>query len=49
MLFRSLRHDPAASVNESKELIGKLMGRPDYAEGVRALIEKRPPRFGAGR
>jgi enoyl-CoA hydratase/carnithine racemase len=42
-----LRHDPAASVDESKELIGKLMGRPDYAEGVRALIEKRLPRFGA--
>lgn len=42
-----LRHDPAASVNDSKALIGRLMGRPDYEEGVRALIEKRPPRFGA--
>jgi enoyl-CoA hydratase/carnithine racemase len=41
-----LRGDPAASVNRSKELIGQLMGMPDYKEGVRALIEKRAPRFG---
>jgi enoyl-CoA hydratase/carnithine racemase len=41
-----LATDPAASVERSKVLIGELMGRPDYAEGVRALIEKRPPRFG---
>jgi enoyl-CoA hydratase/carnithine racemase len=41
-----LASDPAASVERSKELIGKLMGHPDYAEGVRALVEKRPPRFG---
>ena len=41
-----LRDDPAASVEESKELIGRLMALPDYEEGVRALIEKRPPRFG---
>jgi enoyl-CoA hydratase/carnithine racemase len=41
-----LRNDPAASVDESKQLIGRLMAAPDYAEGVRALIEKRAPRFG---
>lgn len=41
-----LESDPAGSVERSKVLIGKLMGLPDYAEGVRALIEKRPPRFG---
>jgi enoyl-CoA hydratase/carnithine racemase len=46
-LYDDLLHDdPAASVNGSKELIGELMGRPDYTEGVRALIEKREPRFG---
>jgi len=22
-----------------------MMGEPDYAEGVRAYVEKRPPRF----
>ncbi|WP_433503108.1 enoyl-CoA hydratase-related protein [Pseudonocardia halophobica] len=38
--------DPARSVNRSKELIGELMAHPDYAEGVRALVEKRAPRFG---
>ena len=41
-----LGHDPAASVERSKALIGQLMQLPDYKEGVRALIEKRPPRFG---
>lgn len=41
-----LRHDPAASVERSKELIGQLMAAPDYREGVRALIEKRAPQFG---
>jgi enoyl-CoA hydratase/carnithine racemase len=41
-----LHHDPGRSVEWSKELIGELMGYPDYREGVRALIEKREPRFG---
>lgn len=41
-----LESDPAASVERSKQLIGELMTYPDYPEGVRALIEKRPPRFG---
>lgn len=46
-LYEDLLHDdPGASVDRSKELIGELMGHPDYREGVRALIEKRAPRFG---
>lgn len=42
----ALHPDAAASVEKSKRLIGELMAYPDYREGVRALIEKRPPRFG---
>lgn len=41
-----LSSDPAASVHRSTELIGELMAHPDYGEGVRALVEKRAPRFG---
>ncbi|MEV7379577.1 enoyl-CoA hydratase-related protein [Streptomyces lydicus] len=41
-----LHSDVRAAVEESKALIGTLMNRPDYAEGVAALLEKRPPRFG---
>ena len=40
-----LHSDVAAAVEESKALIGKLMKLPDYAEGVAALMDKRPPRF----
>lgn len=31
----------------NKELISELMQYPDYGEGVRALVEKRTPRFGS--
>lgn len=43
----ALGNDPAHSVARSRELIGELMQQPDYTEGVRALIERRPPQFGA--
>ena len=41
-----LHDDPRASVEHSKELIGAMMQQPDYLEGVAAMREKRPPRFG---
>ncbi len=41
-----LRHDVGASVEESKRLLDEMMGGADYREGVAALLEKRPPRFG---
>lgn len=45
-LWTDLLHgSPAAAVEHSKTLIGELMRGPDYAEGVAALREKRPPRF----
>ena len=40
-----LQHDPGTSVARSKELIGELMRRPDYAEALAAMAEKRAPRF----
>ena len=45
-LWGDLLHgDPRAAVEESKALIARLVGHPDYAEGVAALLEGRPPRF----
>lgn len=40
-----LRHDPAASVADSIRLMNSAMGTPEYAEGVAAFIERRPPSF----
>jgi enoyl-CoA hydratase/carnithine racemase len=40
-----LRHDPAASVNDSIRLLGESMGTAEYREGVAALREKRSPDF----
>jgi len=40
-----LRHDVGASVEQSKQLLDRMMGSADYREGVAALREKRPPRF----
>ncbi|MEO6572181.1 MAG: enoyl-CoA hydratase-related protein [Ilumatobacteraceae bacterium] len=45
-LYRDLhRHDAAASVRESKELLDRAMGTAEYREGVAALRERRSPRF----
>jgi len=45
-LWGDLLHgDPRAAVEESKALIARLVRHPDYAEGVAALLEGRPPRF----
>ena len=42
-----LRGDVGAAVDDSKQLIGKYMQRPDFAEGVKAMAERRP--LGSGR
>ncbi|MFT4864984.1 MAG: hypothetical protein ACI8RE_001171, partial [Ilumatobacter sp.] len=36
---------PAASVRDSVRLLDGAMGTAEYAEGVAALREKRPPNF----
>ena len=40
-----LRHDVGNALEDSKALIGELMKLPDYAEGIAAMKDKRPPNF----
>ena len=40
-----LTHDVGGALEGSKALIGELMKLPDYAEGIAAMKEKRPPKF----
>ncbi len=40
------RHAAGASVADSKRLLDEAMGTAEYREGVAALRERRPPRFG---
>jgi enoyl-CoA hydratase/carnithine racemase len=40
-----LRHDPAASVDDSLRLMNKAMATDEYREGIAALTEKRRPDF----
>mgnify|MGYP001826455068 CR=1 FL=1 len=45
-IYRDLhRHDSAASVADSKELLDEAMRSAEYREGVAALREKRAPEF----
>jgi enoyl-CoA hydratase/carnithine racemase len=44
-LYVDLHGDVGTAVERSVELIDRMMGAPDYAEGVRAYMDKRPPRF----
>jgi enoyl-CoA hydratase/carnithine racemase len=45
-LYRDLHRDAASSVNDAGRHLSEMMGRPDFAEGVAALTQKRPPSFG---
>ena len=44
-LYRDLHGDVATSVNDAASRMGEMMRSDDFAEGVAALSEKRPPAF----
>lgn len=46
-IYQDQHRDAAAAVRRSQALIEAMMRQPDYAEGVAAFLEKRPPRWGA--
>lgn len=45
-IYRDLHRDVAAAVDNSEALIRRMMTEDDYAEGVAAFLQKRPPRWG---
>ncbi len=44
-LEREMTLDLETALEEEARLQAELMGRPDFGEGYRAFMEKRPPRF----
>jgi enoyl-CoA hydratase/carnithine racemase len=44
-LWDDLTRPLDASIAASTDLLHRMVGEPDFIEGVRALQEKRPPRF----
>jgi enoyl-CoA hydratase/carnithine racemase len=44
-LYADWHRDVGSSVAESERLLEQMVQDPDFAEGARALAEKRPPRF----
>jgi enoyl-CoA hydratase/carnithine racemase len=44
-IYSDLHGDAASAVREAARLMNRMMREPDFAEGVRAFVEKRPPQF----
>jgi len=47
-LYADLRGTLAAAERDSRRRMKEMIGSPDFREGVAALVERRPPNFGAG-
>ncbi len=45
-IYRDLHRDVASSVRDSEAKIHTMATEDDFREGVRAFVEKRPPRWG---
>jgi enoyl-CoA hydratase/carnithine racemase len=45
-IYRDLHRDAASSVKAAERLLEAMVKEPDYREGVKAWMEKRPPRWG---
>jgi len=46
-VYKDLHRDVASGVSDSERLIADMMQQPDYAEGIKAFLEKRRPRWGS--
>ncbi|UDY34253.1 enoyl-CoA hydratase-related protein [Dermatobacter hominis] len=44
-LYADQHDDLGTSIERAEALLDEMMGAPDYAEGVRAWVDKRPPEF----
>jgi enoyl-CoA hydratase/carnithine racemase len=44
-LYEDLHGDVGTAVSTSEALLEQMVREPDYAEGVAAWLEKRPPEF----
>jgi len=44
-IYRDLHRDAASAVTAAERLLEEMIRDPDYAEGVKAWMEKRPPRW----